>query len=129
MTKRIINSMKSPFFKIWGHPLGRLLERRPPIECRVEAILDAIAESGAAIEVSGDPHRLDMEPKWTREARKRHIKFVISTDAHSITDLENLRFGIGIARRGWVTKPEVLNALGLGAFQDAVRPTASIGQR
>jgi DNA polymerase (family 10) len=128
MTKRVINSMKGPFFKIWGHPLGRLLERRPPIACHVEPILDVIAESGAAIEISGDPHRLDMEPKWTREARKRHIKFVISTDAHSITDLKNLRFGIGIARRGWVTRQEVLNTLGVNAFQNAVRPVTSINQ-
>jgi DNA polymerase (family 10) len=122
MTKRVINSMKSRFFKIWGHPLGRLLERRPPIACRVEAILDVVAEAGAAIEISGDPHRLDLEPKWTREARKRHIKFVISTDAHSITDLGNLKFGIGIARRAWVTHPEVLNTLDVQAFQNAVKP-------
>jgi DNA polymerase (family 10) len=124
MTKRVINSMKNRFFKIWGHPLGRLLERRPPIECRVEAILDVVAEAGAAIEISGDPHRLDLEPKWTREARKRNIKFVISTDAHSITDLENLRFGIGLARRAWVTAPEVLNTLDARAFQSAVRPVS-----
>ena len=86
MTRRVINAMKNPFFKVWGHPLGRLVERRPPISCRVEEILDVVAESGAAIEISADPHRLDMEPQWTREARKRHIKFVISTDAHSISD-------------------------------------------
>ncbi|MFY9574538.1 MAG: DNA polymerase/3'-5' exonuclease PolX, partial [Blastocatellia bacterium] len=102
MTRRIINAMRNPFFKVWGHPLGRLVQRRPPISCRVEEILDVIAESGAAIEISGDPHRLDMEPRWTKEARKRGIKFVISTDAHSISDLENLKFGIGLARRAMV---------------------------
>ena len=122
MTARVINAMKNPFFKVWGHPLGRLVQRRPPISCRVEEILDVIAESGAAIEISGDPHRLDMEPRWTREARKRGIKFVISTDAHSISDLENLRFGIGIARRAGVRRGEVLNTLAAKAFQNSVRP-------
>jgi len=122
MTKRVINAMKNPFFKIWGHPLGRLVQRRPPIAVHMEKIFDVIAESGAAIEISGDPHRLDLEPRWTREARKRNIKFVISTDAHSISDLDNLRFGIGLARRAEVRRTEVLNALGAKAFQKAVRP-------
>ncbi|MEK6324917.1 MAG: DNA polymerase/3'-5' exonuclease PolX [Acidobacteriota bacterium] len=122
MTKRVINAMRNPFFKVWGHPLGRLVQRRPPISCRVEEILDVVAESGAAIEISGDPHRLDMEPRWTREARKRHIKFVISTDAHSISDLENLKFGIGLARRAGVRRREVLNTLGANAFKKAVSP-------
>src|SRR6185503_13012491 len=122
MTRRVISAMKNPFFKVWGHPLGRLVQRRPPIACRVEEILDVIAESGAAIEISGDPHRLDMEPRWTREARKRHIKFVISTDAHSISELQNLRFGVGLARRAGVRRGEVLNTLGAKAFQKAVRP-------
>lgn len=122
MTRRVINAMKNPFFKIWGHPLGRLVQRRPPISCRVEEILDVIAKSGAAIEISGDPHRLDMEPRWTREARKRRIKFVISTDAHSISDLDYLKFGVGIARRAGVRRREVLNTLGARAFQNSVKP-------
>lgn len=122
MTKRVINAMKNPLFKVWGHPLGRLVQRRPPISCRVEEILDVVAESDAAIEISGDPHRLDLEPRWTREARKRRINFVISTDAHSITDLENLRFGIGLARRAGVRRSEVLNTLGEKPFQKSVKP-------
>ena len=124
MTMRVINAMKNPLFKVWGHPLGRLVQRRPPIACRVEEILDCIAISGAAVEISGDPHRLDLEPRWIKEARKRPIKFVISTDAHSISDLKNLRFGIGIARRGGVRQREVLNTLGVKAFQNSVRPSA-----
>ena len=122
MTKRVINAMKNPLFKVWGHPLGRLVQRRPPISCRVEEILDVVAESDAAIEISGDPHRLDLEPRWTREARKRRISFVISTDAHSVSDLENLRFGIGLARRAGVKRSEVLNTLGEKPFQKSVKP-------
>jgi DNA polymerase (family 10) len=117
-----VTAMRQPVFKIWGHALGRLIERRPPFECEVEKILDVIAESRAAIEVNGDPWRLDMEPRWIREARKRKIKFVISVDAHSTGAMNNLQYGVAIARRGWLRKPEVLNTLGVSAFQKAVKP-------
>jgi DNA polymerase (family 10) len=122
MTKRIITAMRQPVFKIWGHALGRLIQRRPPFECDIERILDVIAESRAAIEVNGDPYRLDLEPRWIREARKRKIKFVISVDAHSMGALNNLKYGVGIARRGWLRRGEVLNTLGRRAFVNAVRP-------
>lgn len=122
MTKRVVTAMRQPVFKIWGHALGRLIQRRPPFECDVEKILDVIAESRAAVEINGDPYRLDMEPRWIREARKRKIKFVISVDAHSMNALHNVKYGVGIARRGWVRKSEVLNTLGVKAFQKAVRP-------
>lgn len=89
---------------------------------RPRKILDVIAESRAAIEVNGDPWRLDMEPRWLREAHKRKIKFVISVDAHSMGALNNLKYGVAMARRGWVRKAEVLNALGVKAFQRAVKP-------
>jgi DNA polymerase (family 10) len=122
MTRRIIAAMRQPVFKIWGHALGRLIQKRPPFDCRVEEILDVISDSRAAVEINGDPYRLDMEPRWLREARKRKIKFVISVDAHSMGALNNVKFGVGIARRAWVRKGEVLNTLGVKAFQKAVRP-------
>jgi len=122
MTQRIVTAMRQPVFKIWGHALGRKIQSRPPFDCRVDKILDVIAESRAAVEINGDPYRLDMEPRWIREARKRKIKFVISVDAHSMNALHNVKYGVGIARRGWVRKGEVLNALGVKAFQKAVRP-------
>jgi DNA polymerase (family 10) len=122
MTRRIETAMRQPVFKIWGHALGRRIQSRPPFECDVERILDVIAESRAAIEVNGDPYRLDMEPRWLREARKRKIKFVISVDAHSTGALNNLKYGVGIARRGWLRRGEVLNTLGTRAFANAVRP-------
>lgn len=123
MTKRIVAAMRHPLFKIWGHALGRLIQRRPPFECDLERILDVIAESRAAIEINGDPYRLDLEPRWVREARKRKIKFVISVDAHSTGALNYLRYGVGMARRGWVRRGEVLNTLTLKGFQKAVRPS------
>src|SRR5688572_22442589 len=122
MTERIVTAMRQPVFKVWGHALGRLIQRRPPFECDIERILDVIAESKAAIEINGDPYRLDLEPRWVREARKRKIKFVISVDAHSMGALNNLKFGVAMARRGWVRKSEVLNALPPASFMKAVRP-------
>lgn len=122
MTERIVTAMRQPVFKVWGHALGRLIQRRPPFECDLERILDVIAESKAAIEINGDPYRLDLEPRWVREARKRKIKFVISVDAHSMGALNNVKFGVAMARRGWVTRREVLNTLPLASFVKAVKP-------
>jgi DNA polymerase (family X) len=122
MTERIITAMREPVFKIWGHALGRLLQRRPAFDCDVEQVLDVIAESKAAIEINGSPYRLDLEPRWVREARKRKIKFVISVDAHSTTELNYLQYGVAMARRGWLRKGEVLNTLPSSAFAKAVKP-------
>jgi len=124
MTRRLVTAMRQPVFKIWGHALGRLLRKRPPIDCRVEEVLDAAAESRAAIEINGDPWRLDLEPRWVRAARSRGIRFVISTDAHSTESLHNVRYGVAMARRGWVRRGEVLNTMAAEDFCAAVRPAA-----
>ena len=126
MTRRVITAMKLPVFKIWGHAQGRLIQSRPPFDCDMLSILDVIAESNAAVEINGDPYRLDMEPRWVREARKRKIKFTISVDAHSTGALQNVKYGIAMARRGWVQKGEVLNALPLTQFKRAVKPTFAV---
>jgi DNA polymerase (family X) len=122
MTDRLLKVLQLPHFKIWGHPLGRLIQSRAPIECRIEEILDAIAASRAAIEINGDPHRLDLEPRWIRRARERGIKFIVSTDAHSTRGMGNLQFGVAMARRGWLQRSDVLNTLDAAAFAEAVRP-------
>jgi DNA polymerase (family 10) len=88
----------------------------------MEKVLDAIAGANAAIEVNGDPHRLDLEPRWIRAARERGIRFLISTDAHSTRALGYLRYGVDMARRGGLTREEVLNALPQKAFAEAVHP-------
>jgi DNA polymerase (family 10) len=122
MTARLLRALRLPWFKIWGHPLGRLIESRPPFECRMDEVLDAVAASRAAIEVNGDPRRLDLEPRWIRAARQRGIKFVVSTDAHSIRNLENLPYGVAMARRGWLSCDDILNTLPVEDFMHAVRP-------
>lgn len=123
MTARVLRAMRHPLFKIWGHPLGRLVRTRPPIPLRVEEVLDAMAESRCAIEISGDPHRLDLEPRWVRAARERRIPFVMSVDAHSMRELDNVRYATGLARRGNVRPDEVLNTRPASAFASAVSPT------
>jgi DNA polymerase (family 10) len=122
MTERIVRAIQQPVFKIWGHPLGRLLLRRDPIACDVERILDVAAASPAAIEINGSPYRLDLPPEWVRAARRRGLKFVISTDAHSTAELANLGFGVAMARRAGVRRSEVLNSYPLEEFRAAVRP-------
>jgi DNA polymerase (family 10) len=122
MTRRIVAAMRRPQFKIWGHALGRYVLTRPPFAVHMETILDAVAESRAAVEINGDPHRLDMEPRWVRVARTRGIRFVVSTDAHSVNALRNVRWGVDMARRGWLTRADVLNTRGVDEFRQAVRP-------
>ncbi len=122
MTRRLVRCMSLPVFKIWGHALGRLLLDRDPFACRVEEVLDALAASRGAVEVNGDPRRLELEPRWLRAATARGIPVVLSVDAHATQDLGYLRWAVGTARRGWVRRRDVLNALPVDAFRAAVRP-------
>jgi DNA polymerase (family 10) len=123
MTRRLVRCMSLPAFKIWGHALGRLLLSRPSFACRVEEVLDALARSRGAVEVNGDPRRLELEPRWLRAATARRIPVVLSVDAHSVKDLGYLRYAVATARRGWVRRGDVLNTRPFEAFREAVRPT------
>lgn len=122
MTTRLVRALSLPVFKIWGHGLGRILNHRPPIECDVPAVLDAMAASRGAVELNADPYRLDWPPSWIPEARRRGLPFVISVDAHSTRGFEVLRYGVTMARRGGLTKGEVLNTLGPSQFAQRVKP-------
>jgi len=122
MTERLTRMMALPCFKIWGHALGRLINSRPPVECRVEEVLDVAAASRAAVEINGDPRRLDLAPRWLRAARDRGLRFVVSTDAHSMAELGNVRYGVAMARRGWVRRGEVLNTKSAHQFAQSVAP-------
>ncbi len=122
-TARLITAMRQPFFKIWGHALGRMVLRRDPIEVRLDDVLDAVAESRAAIEINGDPHRLDLPPALAREAVRRGIKFVLSCDAHSPRAIDATRFAVAMARRARIRRRDVLNALPPDELIAAIRPT------
>jgi DNA polymerase (family 10) len=123
MTARLVRAMSLPFFKIWGHGLGRILKHRDPIDCDVPAVLDALAKAGGAIELNADPYRLDLPPAWIPAARARNIPFVVSVDAHSTRGFGVLRYGVTMARRGGLRADQVLNTLGAADFIARVRPT------
>ncbi len=125
MTARLVAAMRQPFYKIWGHALGRLVMRRDPIKLRIDDVLDAAAESRAAIEINGDPHRLDLDPVNARRAAARGIKFVLSCDAHSVRNLDYMRYAVAMARRARIRTRDVLNALPPDEFAAIVRPTDS----
>jgi DNA polymerase (family 10) len=122
MTKRLVAAMRQPFFKIWGHALGRLVLRRDPINVRIDEIFDAISESRAAIEINGDPHRLDLDPVNARKAAERGIPFMLSTDAHSTGNLEYVRWAAAMARRARIRKRQVLNTLPPDELAAAIAP-------
>jgi DNA polymerase (family 10) len=124
MTARLITAMRQPYFKIWGHALGRLVLRRDPIDVRIDDVLDAVAGAPAAIEINGDPYRLDLDPVNARKAAARGIKFVLSCDAHSTQALGATRYAVAMARRARIRKRDVLNALPPEALAVAIRPRA-----
>jgi len=122
MTARLKRTMELPIYKIWGHPLGRLINRREPFDCRVEEILDVLARGRGAVEVNGDPNRLDFEPRWLRAAAERGLDFVVSADAHSVAALGYLRFGVHLARRAGLRRGQILNTRDADSFRATVRP-------
>lgn len=122
MTNRLVTAMRQPFFKVWGHALGRLVLRRDPIAVRIDEILDAVAESPAAIEINGDPYRLDLDPINARTAAARGIPFVLSSDAHSTRGIEAVRWAVAMARRARIRKSQVLNTCAPEELAERVRP-------
>lgn len=113
MTKRLIRAISNPHVTMLGHLTGRLLLRREPYAVNIPAILEAAAETGTMIELNATPHRLDLDWRWWRMARDKGVQCVINPDAHSIEGLQNLYFGIGSARKGWLTKNDIVNCLPL----------------
>ncbi len=117
MTKRIIRAMENPFITMLGHPTGRLLLKREPYAVDIPAILDAAAATGTWIEINAAPKRLDLDWRWWPLAKKKGVQCVINPDAHRIERLQDLWFGVGIARKGWLTKDDVVNCLSLGKME------------
>jgi len=114
MTKRIIRAISNPYVTILAHPTGRLLLQREPYLVDIPAILDAAAETGTWVEINAAPKRLDLDWRWWPRAKEKGVKCVIDPDAHRAERLQDLWFGIGVARKGWLTKDDVMNCLPLG---------------
>ena len=125
MTKRIIRAMENPFITILGHLTGRLLLKRDPYLVDIPAVLEAAAATGTWIELNAAPKRLDLDWRWWPLAKQQGVKCVINPDAHRAERLQDLWFGVGIARKGWLTKSDVMNCLPLGKIESALQAKRS----
>ena len=117
MTKRIIRAISNPYVTFLGHLTGRLLLYREAYQVNIPAILDAAAETGTIIELNANPNRLDMDWRWWPLAKEKGVKCVINPDAHHTSGLQHLWFGIAAARKGWLTRNDVVNCLPLGKIE------------
>jgi DNA polymerase (family 10) len=121
MTQRVIRAIENPFVTMLAHPTGRLLLKREPYQIDIPAILDAAARTGTWIELNAAPKRLDLDWRWWPLAKQKGVKCVINPDAHRTERLQDLWFGIGIARKGLLAKDDVMNCLPLGKIEVALR--------
>jgi DNA polymerase (family 10) len=108
-TRRLIRAIENPHVHIVGHPSGRRLDRREGIDFDVAEVARAAARHKVALEVNAHPYRLDLRDEHVRWAREQGCNFVISTDAHSIAELDHMHFGVATAQRGWMTADEVID--------------------
>jgi len=111
-TERILKAMDNPWMDILAHPTGRLLQKRDGMNLDMEAIMDKAVERNIIMEINANPERLDLDDRHCKMAMEKGLKLSVSTDAHSIGDLQNMKYGIFQARRGWLEPQNVVNTLG-----------------
>lgn len=121
MTDRLMRAMQSPSLRILGHPTGRRLLSRDSYPYNTELVFAEAAKRGVALEINASPERLDLNGQLARAAKAKGVKFAISTDAHHPKHLSGIRYGIATARRGWIERQDVLNALPLEGFAAAMK--------
>jgi DNA polymerase (family 10) len=117
MTKRIIRAVENPFTMMVGHPTGRLLGSRPGYAVDLSAVIDAAADHGVALEINASPYRLDLESDAVMEAKSKGVMLSVNTDAHAVSNLNQMPLGITIARRGWLESANLINTLSLDDFR------------
>lgn len=110
-TQRVVRAMENPYFNVFAHPTGRLLGERKAYDIDIEKIMDRALEKGRFLELNAYPQRLDLHDRHLKTAKEKGLRVIISTDAHSISGLDFMRYGINQARRGWIEKKDVLNTL------------------
>jgi DNA polymerase (family 10) len=121
MTERIVRAIQHPLVDCIGHPTGRLIGQREAYDVEMEAVLQAAAEHGVAMEINSYPDRLDLKDTHARRAKELAVKVLINTDAHSADHLSLMRFGVATARRGWLEKEDVLNTLSASELRRKLR--------
>lgn len=122
-TKRILHAMQHPYFTLLAHPTGRLLQHRAPYDIDMLRIIREAKNRGCFLELNAHPERLDLLDIYCRMAKEEGVLISINSDAHSIYDFSNLRYGIGQARRGWLEKNDVLNTRSLKELRLLINPT------
>ncbi|MGA2863248.1 MAG: DNA polymerase/3'-5' exonuclease PolX [Verrucomicrobiota bacterium] len=127
-TRRLIGSAQNPYVHILGHLSGRLLLEREPYKVDQRAVIDACADTGTWIELNAYPSRLDLDWRLWPYAKSKGVKCAINCDAHRLEDVRFLRLGAGIARKGWLTKQDVVNTLPLPALLQALGRKRAGGQ-
>ena len=109
MTERVLAAIENPHVDIIAHPSGRKLGKRPGYELDWEAVFEAAARTKTAIEINASPSRLDLPDVLVKRASQLGVIFSIATDAHSVAELDNMHFGVGVGRRGWLNPEQVVN--------------------
>ncbi len=117
MTRRVIRAISNPHVTMLAHPTGRLLLKREPYAIDIPAVIEAAAETGTWIEINAAPKRLDLDWRCWPLAKEKGVRCVINPDAHRAERLKELWFGVGVARKGWLTKADVVNCLPLGQIE------------
>ncbi len=110
-TERMLQAIANPYVDIIGHPTGRILLGREGYTLDLEAVIDAAAAHGVCIEINAHPSRLDLDWRLLHRARDKGIKIPINPDAHVLAGLDDMRYGIGVARKGWLRREDVLNTM------------------
>ncbi|MER6331737.1 DNA polymerase/3'-5' exonuclease PolX [Streptomyces sp. NPDC001034] len=109
MTRRLVRAVENPYVNVLGHPTTRLIGRRAGVDADWDEVFAACARTGTALEVNAQPDRLDLGDEDILRARTHGVRFAVNTDAHSVPQLAQLRYGIGTAQRGWLTPDDVIN--------------------
>jgi DNA polymerase (family X) len=117
-TQRMLRAISNRYVDIIGHPTGRILLEREGYALDLDSVIDSAAEHGVCIEINAHPSRLDLDWRYVHRARDKGIKIPIDPDAHFISGLDDMRFGVGIARKGWLRANDVLNTMTTDAVLD-----------
>ncbi|MEV8596276.1 DNA polymerase/3'-5' exonuclease PolX [Streptomyces sp. NPDC052012] len=108
-TRRLVRACENPHVNIIGHPTTRKIGRRPPLDVDLDQVFAACARTGTALEIDAFPDRLDLRDEDILRARRHRVRFAVDSDAHSVLHLAHMRYGVGTAQRGWLTKDDVIN--------------------
>ena len=116
-TERMLRAISNPYLDIIGHPTGRILLGRAGYPLDLDAVIEVAAAAGTCIEINAHPSRLDLDWRYVHKARNKGIKIPVDPDAHTLAGIDDMRYGIGIARKGWLRPTDVLNTMDVEALQ------------